>query len=217
MSVMGFREGTPAGDILTFIQRTGSATVKELEDTLSVSTTAVREQLTHLTNQGLVATTKIRQGAGRPLYRYVLTAKSQALFPKGYDVLLNLLLEEIVLNDGPEKLALLLNGVGNRLAASYATSHPANDALRERLMGLAYMMNQKGIPINVVERPEGGWTLSEYACPYFEVAQAHSSVCTMERQMIETALGHEVELTRRIVEGHNGCHFVIKPETNQHS
>ena len=72
MTVMGFREGTPAGDILTFIQRNGSATVKELEDVLGVSTTAVREQLTHLTNQVLITTNKIRQGPGRPLYRYIL-------------------------------------------------------------------------------------------------------------------------------------------------
>ena len=210
MTVMGFREGTPAGDILTFIQRNGSATVKELEDVLGVSTTAVREQLTHLTNQELITTNKIRQGPGRPLYRYILTAKAQALFPKGYDVLLNLLLEEIVATDGPDKLALLLNNVGRRLAATSANSHPANDALRERLMGLAYTLTQRGIPINVVERPEGGWTLSEYACPYFEVAQSHEGVCSMERQMLETALGREVELTRRMVEGHHGCHFTVK-------
>jgi predicted ArsR family transcriptional regulator len=32
----------------------------------------------------------------------------------------------------------------------------------------------------------------------------------MERQMLETALGREVELTRRMVEGHHGCHFTVK-------
>ncbi len=212
MTVIGFREGTPAGDILTYIQRNGSATVKQLEDALGVSTTAVREQLTHLTNQELITPNKVRQGPGRPSYRYTLTAKAQALFPKGYDVLINLLLEEILVTDGAEKLAKLLNGVGTRLATYYANQQPAKDALRERLMGLAYAMAQRGMPINVVERPEGGWMLSEYACPYFEVAKTHDSVCSMERQMLESALGHEVQLTRRMVEGHTGCHFLIKPE-----
>jgi predicted ArsR family transcriptional regulator len=68
------------------------------------------------------------------------------------------------------------------------------------------------MPINVVERAEGGWTVSEYACPYFEVAKTHDSVCSMERQMLESALGHEVQLTRRMVEGHTGCHFLVKSE-----
>ncbi|GAA5527679.1 DeoR family transcriptional regulator [Herpetosiphon gulosus] len=212
MTVFGIREGTPAGDIVSYIQRKGSATVKELEDALAVSTTAVREQLTHLTNQGLIAPTKIRQGPGRPSYRYTLTAKAQSLFPKGYDVLLNVLLEEILATEGAEGMAQLLSRVGTRLATLYTGDHPANVALRERLMQFVYTMNRKGMSINVAESPGGGWVVSEYACPYFEVAQTHDSLCSMERQMMETALGHEVEIQRRMVEGHNGCHFVIKAD-----
>ncbi len=210
MTVAGFREGTPASDILLFIQRNGSATVKELEEALGVSTTAVREQLTHLQNQSLIAASKVRQGPGRPLYRYTLTPKAQGLFPKGYDVLINLLLEAILEHEGPETLAKLLSVVGSRLAEQYDLPL-ANAALRERLMALAFAMNRQGTPINIVENPEGGWVVSEYACPYYEVAQEHDSVCSMERTMLEAAIGHKVQITKRMVEGHNGCQFVIKP------
>jgi len=211
MNVAGFREGTPASDILLYIQRNGSATVKDLEDTLGVSTTAVREQLTHLTNQGFVTTSKVRQGPGRPLYRYTLTSKAQSLFPKGYDVLINLLLEEILEQDGAEKLITMLSRIGQRLAEQYDLP-VANDALRERMMALSYAMNKKGTPINIVEQPDGAWMMNEYACPYFEVAQEHDSVCSMERQMLEVIIGHKVEITQRILEGHHGCQFVVQPK-----
>ncbi|MBP8251225.1 MAG: winged helix-turn-helix transcriptional regulator [Herpetosiphon sp.] len=211
MTVLAFREGTPAGDILLFIQKYGSATIKELEEALGVSTTAVREQVTHLTNQGWIAPSKIRQGAGRPLFRYTLTAKAQGLFPKGYDVLLNLLLEEILEHDGAEKLQSLLTNVGKRLATLNTPNQPFRDALRERLMDFVYTMNKKGVKFNLEQLQDGSWIVSEYACPYFEVAQSHDSVCSMERKMMETALGHKVELSQRIVEGHTGCHFVVTP------
>ena len=209
MSVAGFREGTPAYDILQYLLHHGSATVKELEEVLGVSTTSVREQLTHLTNQALITPQKVRQGPGRPLNRYVLTSKAQSLFPKGYDVLINVLLEEILRTHGAEHLAELLTRVGIRLAEQYDLP-AAHDALRERLMALAYAMNEQGMPIKIAQT-EDGWVVSEYGCPYFEVAQEHSHVCTMERRMLEAAIGLEVELSQRMVEGHHGCHFVVKP------
>lgn len=211
MTIAGFREGTPAGDILSYIQREGSATVKELEESLGVSTTAVREQITQLTNQGLIAASKVRQGPGRPLYRYSFTSKAQNLLPKGYDVLINLLLEEILLSEGRDKLQQLLNRVSSRLAQQYASEPGSSDVLRDRLMALAFAMAQQGQPINIIELPGGGFSVSEYACPYFEVAQEHDSVCSMERRMLEEVLGHKVELTRRMLEGHNGCHFTVSP------
>lgn len=216
MAVAGFREGTPAADILAYIQRHGSATVKELEDTLGVSTTAVREQLAHLSEGDLITSSKVQRGPGRPLYRYTLTAKAQNLFPKGYDVLINLLLEEILALDGHEKLQQILNRVSIRLAEQYTSMHESNTALRERLMALSFSMAEQGMPINVVELPEGGFNVNEYACPYFEVAQEHDSVCRMERRMLEEVLGQRVHLTQRMIEGHTGCQFVIEPDAAKH-
>ncbi|GIV95668.1 MAG: TrmB family transcriptional regulator [Herpetosiphonaceae bacterium] len=212
MAGLNYREGTPAGDILQYIQRHGSATIKELEAAFDVSATAVREQISHLLAEGLLTATKVRQGAGRPSFRYLLTAKAQALFPKGYDVLINLLLEEILVLDGREKLQLILDRVGKRLAEQYANrtdGYPDGSELRERLTALAAALEKQGMPIAVHELSEGKFVVSEYACPYFDVAQEHSGVCAMEQRMLEHVLGREVTITRRIVEGHHGCQFVI--------
>lgn len=217
MTVLTYKAGTPAGDILHYIQRNGSATIKELEAALEVSTTAVREQIAHLQAEGLLAATKVRQGAGRPSFRYMLTTKSQALFPKGYDVLINMLLEEVLAMDGRDKLHQLLDRVGQRLAEQI-DGQVAGSELRERLQTLAAALDRQGMPIQVVELEDNQFMVSEYACPYFDVATEHASVCTIEKRMMEHVLGREVTLTRRIVEGHHGCHFVIgNSETPQSS
>src|ERR1051325_8826414 len=110
---------SPAGKILAHLQRHGEATVRELEEVLQVSTTAVREHLTHLQARELVATRLVRHGPGRPHLVYFLTPKAQSLFPKHYDTLVNLLLREIAGQEGPERLQVILDAVGARLAEEY--------------------------------------------------------------------------------------------------
>ncbi len=106
---------SPAGKILAHLQRHGEAAVKELEDVLEVSTTAVREHLTHLQAKELVATRLVRRGPGRPHLVYFLTPKAQSQFPKQYDTLVNMLLREIAGQEGPERLQVILDAVGARL------------------------------------------------------------------------------------------------------
>ena len=48
MAVTQYTAESPAGKILDYLQRNGEATVKDLEELLGISTTAVREHLTHL-------------------------------------------------------------------------------------------------------------------------------------------------------------------------
>lgn len=198
----------PAGEILRLLQRHGSMTLKQLRAALGVSSlNAVREQIVSLTAAGLIQSSSVRQGAGRPAYAYALSDKAQALFPKGYDVLLKLLLEEIVEQEGRERLHKLLNGVSTRLAATYGGQADGQD-LEQRLAVLAQSFAARGTPITIVEQAEG-ITLYEYSCPYFNVAQETHDVCALEQGMLEQVLGRNVKLTQRMVDGHIGCRFMI--------
>src|SRR5690242_21325926 len=116
MAATLFRSESPAGKILAYLQRHGEATVKQLEELLGISTTAVREHLTHLEAKDLVTTKLVRRGPGRPHAVYFLTNTAQDLFPKEYDTLSTLLLREIASQEGPDRLQGLLNAVGARLA-----------------------------------------------------------------------------------------------------
>src|ERR1041384_1716438 len=109
---------SPAGKILDYLQRHGEATVKDLEELMGISTTAVREHLTHLQVKDLVATRLVRNAPGRPHAVYSLTPEAHNLFPKEYDTLTNMLLREITSQEGPARLQLLLDAVGGRLAAA---------------------------------------------------------------------------------------------------
>lgn len=196
---------SPAGKILDYLQRRGEASVKDLEELLGISTTAVREHLTHLQARDLVATRLVRCGPGRPHAVYSLTAAAQSLFPKEYDTLTNLLLHEIASQEGPARLQLLLDAVGARLAGEYR-GPVAGAGLADRLLALQTALEQRGIPVEI--QPSGE-SFQLFACPYFDVAQEHAGVCTMERRMVEHVLGEQIVLGDTIRAGGRSCHFTV--------
>lgn len=198
----------PGGEILRLLQRNGPMSIKQLQAALGVrSANAVREQLMSLTGAGLIQTRSVRGAAGRPANMYALSDKAQALFPKGYDVLLKLVLEELVAQEGRERLKAILAGVSARLAAEYGASN-TEQGLEQRLVALAAAFDARGMPITIVEHDDV-LELHGYSCPYFNVAQETGDVCAVEQQMLEQVLGRKVRLTQRMVDGHVGCQFVI--------
>src|SRR6059036_2143618 len=105
--------------ILEYLQRHGRGTVKELGELLGLTSTGIRQHLTVLERDGLVTAREERGHVGRPTLVYSLSEKADALFPKSYDVLAGLLLQEIRASSGNEKLHQLLQRVAQRLAAPY--------------------------------------------------------------------------------------------------
>src|SRR3972149_6086411 len=108
--------------ILEYLQRQGRATVKELGSLLGLTSTGIRQHLTVLERDGLVDAREERGRVGRPTLAYSLTEKADALFPKTYDALAAVLLEEIRCSQGNERLHDLLHKVAERMAAPYV--HP---------------------------------------------------------------------------------------------
>lgn len=210
--MIGFPISSSASLILQHLQRHGQATIKELEEVLGVSTTAVREHLAHLQVENLVATSTVRRGPGRPRLVYTLTDKAQSLFPKQYDLLINLLLKEIAAVGGTEQVDLLLERVGKRLASEYSNRISSSE-IQDRLVELRALLEARGIPAEVHQSGDG---LHIFACPYFDVAQEHGEVCAMERQMLEEVLGGQVRLEHSIREGHQRCRFVIDKDNPRH-
>lgn len=209
MEVMGFPDTSPASIVLQHLRRHGQSTIKELEGVLGVSTTAVREHLIHLQSYGLVSTSTLRYGPGRPRIIYTLTDKAQKLFPKQYDLLINLLLQEIGAEDGREKVERLLERVSMRLAHEY-TERINGVGIHVRLTELHTMLEDQGIPAEV--QPSGGG-IRIFSCPYLDVAHEHVEVCTMERHMIEHVLGEKVVQEQSMRDGHNHCCFSINNMT----
>jgi DeoR family transcriptional regulator, suf operon transcriptional repressor len=200
--------GSPAGEVLTLLQRKGSATVKELEEALEVTATAVRQQLMVLLAEGFIEQRAENIGRGRPKHVYSLTAKGRALFPHHYDEFTNSLLREILLVEGPGKVEELLGRMSKRMAEQYS-KQIVSRLPRERAVALTELLNAKGIMAEVRFEPDG-IVFREYTCPYYELAREHRAICDMEQDMFEQVMNRRVELVSCTLDGHHGCQFKIE-------
>lgn len=206
MLVIGYATTSAAGQILQHLQRHGEATVKELAAMLGVSATAVRDHLVHLQAEGLIEARAERYGPGRPRLVYTLSAAARSRFPKQYDKLITGLLRELIALEGPDKVEQILERVSRRLAEEYADRMEGSD-VPERLAELRRLLEQRGVPAEVAEAGDG---IRLFACPFYDVAQDHPEVCSMERQMIEFVLGEKLALESSIREGAHTCRFVVR-------
>lgn len=199
---------TPAGQILKLLQQRGASSIKDIEMALGVTTTAVRQQLTTLQADHLVASTTVREKRGRPHAVYQLTEKGQALFAEGYERLALVLMEEMLDLAEPEFAQQLLQRVSARLGRQYA-DHINGEAVAERLQDFVARLQEDGISCQVSENDDV-IMLTEYGCPYYRVARQHREVCDMEIEAMEQALGAEVTLCQSQLDGHHGCQFQVK-------
>ena len=132
MTMMLYPPDSPSGRILGHLQRQGEASIRELEELLGISTTAVREHLAHLEARHLIGAKLVRQGPGRPKLVYSLQPRANELFPTEYGTLVTLLMRELSSRENPAMLQSLLDAVGARLATEYGV-HLTGESLDQRL------------------------------------------------------------------------------------
>ena len=172
------QHNSPSTAIVRLLQKRGQASIKELELALGVTATAVREQLSHLIADGVVDAVRVRGDVGRPFYVYHLTDKAQEMFPKAYGTLARLLLEEVLVQHGPDAYTQLLERVGKRLEQEYAGVVMGRE-MEDRLYGLATLLVEQGFESEVT-RTADGFVLHAATCPYFAVVKEHREICEME-------------------------------------
>lgn len=208
LSMLGRRD-SPLWQILEYLQRKGSATIKELEEVLGITTTAVRQHLNTLLAEGYIERRLVHAGVGRPHHAYFATDRVRELFACHCDDLALTLLEEVFLAEGKQRTIQLLERVGERLAQKYATS-VRSSLLSDRVNELAHAFNHHGVLTDAILDDEETVALRTYNCPFHELAQEHREICEMDRGMLEKLLGADVSLSQCMMEGHTGCTFVVQ-------
>lgn len=199
---------SPLWQIVETLQRQGSATIKDLEDVLGVTTTAVRQHLQTLQAEGYIERRTVHAGVGRPHHAYFLTPKVQELFACQCDDLALTLLQEVFLLEGEARAAVLLDRVGTRLAHKYA-SGVRSTVLQERVKELARTLNGNGVLADALPQDEDTIVLRTYVCPFHELANERREVCDMDTNMMRKVLGSDVSLSACMLDGHAGCTFVV--------
>ncbi len=195
--------------ILEYLLRQGRATVKELGNLLGLTSTGIRQHLTVLERDGLVDSREERGRVGRPTLVYSLTEKADALFPKTYDALATVLLEEVRSSQGNQHLHELLHKVAQRMAAPYI-ERVQGKPLPERVRETARIMEEQGCLVDVRQSEGDEYYIDEFTCPFPKVAQQDRAVCALHVEFVGILAGGDARLTQSLLRGERACSYRIR-------
>lgn len=199
---------TTRQQILDYLRRNGRGTVKELGKLLDLTSTGIRQHLTVLERDGLVEASEERGRVGRPTLVYTLTEKADDLFPKAYDVLVNVLLEEMRATAGNEQLYQMLQRVAERLAAPHM-DRVEGKSLEERVRAAAAILDEQGC-LAEVSGEEDEYFIDEYSCPFPKAAERDRSVCALHVEFVRLLTGGDTRLTRSLLRGECACTYRVR-------
>ena len=194
--------------ILDYLRREGRVTVKELDRLLGLTSTGIRQHLTVLERDGLVEAFEERGRVGRPALVYRLTEQGDALYPKQYDLLANIVLEEVREVAGAEGLQTILKRVATRFADPYR-ERLNGKSLPDRVAEASLIIQERGCVSDSVQDGED-WLISQYTCPFPNVARENSSVCALDVEFVRQLVGADARLTKSLLRGDRSCTYRIR-------
>ncbi len=195
--------------ILEYLQRQGRATVKELGKLLGLTSTGIRQHLTVLERDGLVDAHEERGRVGRPTLVYSLTEKADSLFPKTYDALASVLLEEVRSSQGNERLHELLHKVAERMAVPHR-ERVQGKPLSGRVQETALIMEEQGCLVDVREAEGDEYFIDEFTCPFPRVAERDRAVCALHVDFVRILTGADTRLTQSLLRGERACTYRVR-------
>lgn len=194
--------------ILDYLRREGQASVKQLGRLLRLTSTGIRQHLTVLERDGLVVAREQRGHVGRPALVYRLTEQGDAIYPKKYDQLANVLLEQMREVSGGQGLQSVLRRVAMRFAEPYM-DRVDGKPLPSRVSETNEIIHERGC-LSSVDQDGEGWLISQQTCPFPNVAKQHSSVCALDVEFIRRLVGADARLTKSLLRGDPTCTFRIR-------
>ena len=230
MAARGFRSGlyppnsekmavqSTKSRILTLLKRSGGSTVDELASALELARMTVRQHLTTLQRDKLVTAQEVRRPTGRPHFVYSLTDKGEETFPKRYDRLADMIIDEVALLDSSEleglssaeKKALLFRKLARRMVREYA-QRLEGKTLEERVWAVVDILQAESGFAEWHKLPEG-FEIVGYNCPYRRVAESQDEVCVWHLELFSQLLGGHVRAAEVQSHGADCCRFIV--ETN---
>lgn len=208
---------TTKSDILARLKRSGGSSVEELATGLGLARMTVRQHLATLERDGMIASREVRRPTGRPHFEYSLTDRGEETFPKRYERLAALILEEVSLLDGEEivgltpaeKKRLLFGRMVERLFAQYEGR--VSGSLEERVAAVAKILEEEG-GFAEWRAANGKLEITDYNCVYRRVAESHDDLCEWHLALLSRLLGGDVRCTQFMSRGAECCRFEIETE-----
>jgi predicted ArsR family transcriptional regulator len=201
--------------LLDLIRRKGPLAVSDMAHELGVTATAIRNRLSRLVGSGLVERRAEHGKRGRPRHTYRASVEAHKRLGQNYADLALVLWDEVMQTVGDRKLRrLIFTRITDRLADLYR-SQMRDDSWEKRLVQLESMLHERGIEAEVAAPQADGHLpfLRQHSCPYFELAEADSAICALERQMLEKVLGRDLRLSQCRLDGGRSCDFEPRSST----
>lgn len=202
----------PKDEILRIIKKQGGATVDDISKSLSLASTSIRQHLAALERDQLVKSMTVRHGAGRPKILYSLTEMANNLFPKRYDFLLSMILDEIERMDGPEKVDQIFDNIANRV---YLICQGAleNKTLDEKVETMTSLVRAWGSMAECEKIEDKCYVIREYNCDFYNSVLKYNllskfALKILQRLLKDAKLDCRIETNKS--SGVDFCSFYIR-------
>jgi DeoR family transcriptional regulator, suf operon transcriptional repressor len=188
-----------------------TATISDLAEAVDINTISVRHHLTNLQAEGLIQASEERHGVGRPRLVYSLTDTGMERFPTRYMNLTNRLLEQLKSYLPQDEI----NNIFIRMAKNLASDQMdkiKSLPIEQKLDFIRKSLGEEGFMIEW-EKIGEEYRITETACPFYHVGQAHPEVCVMDQTLISTLLDIPTEKINCVLSGDVHCTYVIKAQS----
>jgi predicted ArsR family transcriptional regulator len=201
--------------ILEILNEKKQATVEQLSAELDLTPVTVRHHLEVLRGEGLVSAPEAlrRAGPGRPQYAYGLTDAAGDFFPKNYDKLADLILDEMREQLSENDVKQVIQRVANRMAQQ-GPSLGRERRPQEILGTVVSYLNDQGYAARWERTPAGEFLLHTCNCPFERVAQTHSEICQMDVSFVAQLVGVVPQRTSHMARGDAMCSYVLRFDEN---
>ena len=211
---------TTKQQLLVLLKRTGSVTVEEAAGALAVASMTARQHLINLERDGLVVAENVKRATGRPHYLYSLTPKGEEMFPRRYDLLAQVLLDEVGALDPTDSKAS-----AGREALAPDPPHRRPIAERYRLQVEGRSLEERVVAVTDILHLIGGFAewyrigdgfeIRDYNCVFARlgrVDESENSGCDWHvrllTQLLKWPARHELFVEGRV----DCCRYLIDAE-----
>jgi predicted ArsR family transcriptional regulator len=209
---------TTKQQILVLLKRAGSITVEQAAGALAVASMTARQHLTTLERDGLISAEKAKRATGRPHFLYSLTPKGEEMFPRRYDLLAEVMLDEVGCLEpadveglnSDEKRSLLIRRTADHVAENYRFQVEGR-SLEERVVAATDILQLIG---GFAEwyRIDDGFEIRDYNCVFAKLTGPEASGCEWHvrllTQLLKWPVRHELFVEGRV----QCCRYLIDIE-----
>ena len=191
------------------LKKRGQSDMESLATEQFLSLGAVRQNLSALTAQGVVAYGVERTGPGRPRHVYYLTSLGQRIFPDFYGEVANALLTAVE-EEGPELLERILDRASEVMFEGLS-ERVEGKRPDQRVREVIKVLDEYGYLPETRQVDPDTYEVVINHCPISAVARRHPSSCHFELRCMQFAAGSaEVTRTEHPVAGDRACKFIFR-------